>query len=136
MKLIKYLFAGIIFGIILIKSEAISWFRIQEMFRFQGFHMYGIMGCAVFTGVISVFLLKKFNARTFAGEPIKIEDKKFSKGNIIGGLMFGMGWAVTGACPGPLYALVGSGLMVVGVVLLSAILGTFAYGILKEKLPH
>ncbi|MBC7865607.1 MAG: YeeE/YedE family protein [Bacteroidia bacterium] len=136
MKLLKFLLAGTIFGIILTKSEALSWFRIQEMFRFQSFHMYGIMGCAVFTGMISVFLIKKFKVKSFSGEEIKIENKKFSKGNIIGGLMFGIGWALTGACPGPLYALIGSGVGVVAVVLLSAILGVYVFGLLKNKLPE
>jgi uncharacterized protein len=136
MKFLKYLIAGTVFGIILIKSEALSWFRIQEMFRFQSFHMYGIMGSAVFTGMISVWLLKKYKAKTFSGEEINIQPKEFNKGNIIGGFMFGIGWALTGACPGPLYALIGSGLGIIMVVLLSAILGTYIYGILKDKLPH
>ena len=136
MKNIKFLIVGIVFGIILIKAEVISWFRIQEMFRFQSFHMYGIIGSAICVGMISLLLIKKYNIKTFSGEEIKVEPKQFSKGNIIGGLMFGLGWAMTGACPGPLYALIGSGLPIVIVVLLSAILGTYIYGILKDKLPH
>jgi uncharacterized membrane protein YedE/YeeE len=136
MKNFKFLLLGTLFGIILIKAEVISWFRIQEMFRFQSFHMYGIICSAIVVGLISIQLIKKFNIKTFSGEEIKIEDKQFTKGNIIGGLMFGLGWAMTGACPGPLYALIGSGLPIVIVVLLSAILGTYTYGILKDKLPH
>ena len=136
MKNIKYLFIGIIFGIILIKAEVISWFRIQEMFRFQSFHMYGIIGSAIFIGMISLLIIKKYNIKTFSGEEIKVAPKEFTKGNIFGGLIFGLGWAMTGACPGPLYALIGSGLPIVIVMLLSAVLGTYTYGILKDKLPH
>lgn len=136
MSKIKFLALGFIFGVILIKAEVISWFRIQEMFRFQAFQMYGIIGSAVVIGIISVFLIKKYKIKTIKGEEIKIEPKTFSKGNIIGGLMFGLGWAMTGACPGPLYALVGSGLLIVAVVLLSAVFGTWVYGCIKDKLPH
>jgi uncharacterized protein len=136
MKNIKFLALGIIFGFILIKAEVISWFRIQEMFRFQSFHMYGIICSAIVVGLISVQIIKRFNVKTTSGEPIKIEPKKFNKGNIIGGFMFGLGWAMTGACPGPLYALIGSGLLVVAVVLLSAVFGTYVYGVIKDKLPH
>ncbi len=136
MKNIKFLFLGTIFGIILIKGEVISWFRIQEMFRFQSFHMYGTICSAIAVGMLSIFLIKKFKVKTFSGEEIKIEDKEFSKGNIFGGLMFGLGWAMTGACPGPLYALIGSGLPIFIVALLSAVLGTYCYGCIKDKLPH
>jgi uncharacterized membrane protein YedE/YeeE len=136
MKNIKFLILGIIFGFILIKAEVISWFRVQEMFRFQSFHMYGIICSAIVVGLISVQLIKRFNIKTLSGEPIKIAPKTFNKGNVIGGFMFGLGWAMTGACPGPLYALIGSGLLVVAVVLLSAIFGTYIYGVLKDKLPH
>ena len=136
MNKIKFLALGFIFGVILIKAEVISWFRIQEMFRFQAFQMYGIIGSAVVIGIISVFLIKKYKVKTIKGEEIKIAPKEFSKGNIIGGLIFGLGWAMTGACPGPLYALVGSGLVVIIVVLLSAVFGTWVYGLLKNKLPH
>lgn len=136
MAKIKFLALGFIFGVILIKAEVISWFRIQEMFRFQAFQMYGIIGSAVVVGIISVFLIKKYNVKTIKGEEIKIEPKKFSIGNIIGGLMFGLGWAMTGACPGPLYALVGSGLLIIAVVLLSAVFGTWVYGCLRNKFPH
>lgn len=136
MKNLKFLLLGTAFGIILIKGEVISWFRIQEMFRFQSFHMYGIIGSAIAVGMLSLFLIKKFKVRSFSGEEIKIEDKQFSKGNIIGGLMFGLGWAMTGACPGPLYAIIGSGLPIFIVALISAVLGTFCYGLIREKLPH
>jgi uncharacterized protein len=136
MKNLKYLIAGTIFGIILVKAEVISWYRIQEMFRFQSFHMYGIIGSAILVGMISLLIIKKYNIKTFSGEEIKIAPKEFTKGNVIGGLMFGIGWAMTGACPGPLYALIGAGYPVIIVVLLSAVLGTYVYGLLKEKLPH
>lgn len=136
MKNIKYLLFGIAFGFILVKGEVISWFRIQEMFRFQSFHMYGVICSAIAVGLISILIIKKFKLKTFSGEPISIESKKFSKGNVIGGFMFGIGWALTGACPGPIYALFGSGIWVYFIVLLSAILGTYCYGCLKDKLPH
>lgn len=136
MKNIKFLLLGTVFGIILIKGEVVSWFRIQEMFRFQSFHMYGTICSAIAVGMLSIFLIKKFKVKTFSGEEIVIEDKQFSKGNIIGGLMFGFGWAMTGACPGPLYAFIGTGLPIAIVVLLSAVFGTYVYGILREKLPH
>src|ERR1700751_4261603 len=136
MKNLKFLLLGVIFGIILIKAEVISWFRIQEMFRFQSFHMYGIICSAIVVGLISIQLIKKFNVKTISGDEIKIAPKEFSKGNIIGGFMVGLGWAMTGACPGPLYALIGSGILVIAVVLLSAVFGTYVYGILKDKLPH
>jgi len=133
---LKYLAAGMIFGIILIKAEVISWFRIQEMFRLQSFHMYGVIGSAVAVGMVSVWLIRKFNVKTIYGEPIIITPKKFDKGKIYGGLIFGFGWAITGACPGPLYAQIGYGATVVLVTLLSAIAGTWVYGLLKNRLPH
>jgi uncharacterized membrane protein YedE/YeeE len=132
----KYLIVGILFGIIFVKSEVISWFRIQEMFRFQSFHMYGIIGSAIVVGVISVFLIKKFNIKTIYGEAIKITPKEFNKGQIYGGLIFGFGWAMTGACPGPLFAQIGTGALVIIVTLLSAIAGTWVYGYFRERLPH
>ncbi|WP_235938541.1 DUF6691 family protein [Chitinophaga solisilvae] len=128
MKNFKYLLAGIFFGILLVKTQVISWFRIQEMFQFTSFHMYGVIGTAVVTGIISVQLIKRFNIRTLAGEPIVIAPKQFSRGQIYGGLIFGTGWAITGACPGPLFAQIGSGFTVVAVTLLSAIAGTWIYG--------
>ena len=136
MKNIKFLLAGILFGIILVKSEVISWFRIQEMFRLQAFHMYGIIGSAIAVAMVSVLLIKRFNIKTISGEPIVILQKQFTWGNVIGGLIFGLGWAITGACPGPLYAQIGSGYLVVIVTLLSAVFGTWVYGALKEKLLH
>jgi uncharacterized membrane protein YedE/YeeE len=136
MNKIKFILLGFIFGIILIKAEVISWFRIQEMFRFQAFQMYGIIGSAVVVGMISVWLIKRNKTKTISGEEIKIEGKPFNKGTVYGGILFGMGWAMTGACPGPLYAMVGSGVTVILVVLLSAVLGTYVYGLLKDKLPH
>lgn len=132
----KYLIVGMLFGILFVKAEVISWFRIQEMFRFQSFHMYGIIGSAIAVGVISVLLIKKFNIKTIYGEPIYIAPKTFNKGQIYGALIFGFGWAITGACPGPLYALIGSGATVIILTLLSAILGTWVYGYFREKLPH
>lgn len=136
MKDLKFLLFGTLFGFILIKGEVISWFRIQEMFRFQSFHMYGVICSAIVIGIISIFLIKKFKLKTFSGEEIKIEPKQFDKGKIIGGLMFGLGWAMTGACPGPLYALIGTGALTVLIILLSAIFGTYIYGVLQNKLPH
>jgi uncharacterized membrane protein YedE/YeeE len=136
MNKIKFLFLGFVFGIILVKAEVVSWFRIQEMFRFQSFQMYGIIGSAILVGMISIAAIKRYQVKSISGEPIVIADKKLTKGNVLGGLIFGFGWAMTGACPGPLYALVGSGIVVVVVVLLSAVLGTYIYGVLNEKLPH
>ncbi|MBK6521849.1 MAG: YeeE/YedE family protein [Bacteroidia bacterium] len=136
MKNLKFLALGILFGFILIKGEVISWFRIQEMFRFQSFHMYGVICSAIVVGMISILIIKKFKIKTFSGEEIKIDPKEFTKGNVIGGLLFGLGWAMTGACPGPLYALIGSGSLIVIAVLLSAVFGTYIYGVLKDKLPH
>ncbi|QGN24303.1 DUF6691 family protein [Elizabethkingia anophelis] len=133
---LKYLIVGVLFGIVFVKSEVVSWFRIQEMFRLQSFHMYGIIGSAVVVGMISVFLIKKFNIKTIYSEPIKISPKTFNKGQIYGGLIFGFGWAITGACPGPLFAQIGTGATVIAVTLLSAIAGTWVYGYLREKLPH
>lgn len=132
----KYLLAGIFFGIILVKGEIISWFRIQEMFRFQSFHMYGVIGSAVVVGMLSIWLIKKFKIKTIYGEPIEFYSKKFNKGNVIGGLLFGFGWALTGACPGPLFAQIGTGVWVTVVTLLSAIAGTWVYGLIRNKLPH
>ena len=132
----KYLFAGIMFGIILVKAQVISWFRIQEMFRLQSFHMYGVIGSAVVTGAISVLIIKRFKVKTIYGEEIKFYPKQFSKGQIIGGLLFGFGWALTGACPGPLFAQIGTGATVIVVSLLSAVAGTWVYGLLSKNLPH
>jgi uncharacterized protein len=133
---LKYLFAGVGFGIIFVKAEIISWFRIQEMFRLQSFHMYGVIGSAVAIGMLSVWLIKKFKIKTLGGESIEFQQKKFSKGQVYGGLLFGLGWGITGACPGPLYAQIGTGVSVIIVTLLSAIAGTWMYGFFREKLPH
>ncbi|HEX7846285.1 MAG TPA: DUF6691 family protein [Chitinophagaceae bacterium] len=133
---VKYLLAGLLFGIILVKSEVISWFRIQEMFRLQSFHMYGVLGSAVVVGIVSVWLIKKFKVKTIYGEPIVFVDKKFNKGNIYGGLLFGFGWAITGACPGPLFAQIGTGVTVIVITLLSAIAGTWVYGYFRDRLKH
>ncbi|WP_436486249.1 DUF6691 family protein [Chitinophaga sp. ARDCPP14] len=136
MKNIRYLVAGTFFGIVLVKAQVISWFRIQEMFQLTSFHMYGVIGTAVITGIISLQLIKRLNIKTIQGEPISVAPKTFNKGQIFGGLLFGLGWAITGACPGPLFAQIGTGFTVVGITLLSAIAGTWIYGALKPKLPH
>jgi uncharacterized membrane protein YedE/YeeE len=136
MKNIKYLFIGLLFGIALVKSQVVSWFRIQEMFRLQAFHMYGIIGSAIVVGMISILIIKKFNINTIHGETVIIPTKKFNWGNVYGGLIFGLGWAITGACPGPLFAQIGSGFLVISVTLLSAIAGTWVYGLLRDKLPR
>lgn len=133
---IKYVIVGTLFGIVFVKAEIISWFRIQEMFRLQSFHMYGVIGSAVMVGAISVALIKKFNIKTIYGETIQFHNKTFNKGQIIGGLLFGLGWGITGACPGPLYAQIGTGATVILVTLFFAILGTWVYGYFREKLPH
>lgn len=132
----RFLIMGIFFGILLVKSEVISWFRIQEMFHLQSFHMYGVIGSAVVTGIISVWLIKRFNIKTISGEKIFIPCKKFNKGQIYGGVLFGFGWALTGACPGPMFAQIGAGSLVIIVSLLSAIAGTWVFGLTREKLPH
>jgi uncharacterized membrane protein YedE/YeeE len=133
---IKYLVVGVAFGIVLVKAEIISWFRIQEMFRLQSFHMYGVIGSAVVVGMISVWLIKKFNIKTIYGESIEFHPKTFNKGQVYGGFLFGLGWAITGACPGPLFAQIGTGATVIAVTLLSAIAGTWVYGYFRERLPH
>jgi uncharacterized membrane protein YedE/YeeE len=137
MKGIKFIIAGILFGIIMAKSEAISWYRIQEMFRFQSFHMYGIIGTAVVLGTITVYLIKKFKLKDTQGEPIIFPDK--DKGwprYLIGGSIFGLGWALTGACPGPMFVNIGYGYWTMGIVVLGALIGTYLYGVIKNKLPH
>ena len=133
---LKYAAVGILFGIVFTKAEIISWFRIQEMFRLQSFHMYGVIGTAIVVGMASVWLIKKYKLKTIYGEQIVFHPKKFNRGQIIGGVMFGLGWAMTGACPGPLFAQIGAGFPVIAVVLLSAIAGTWVYGYFREKLPH
>ncbi len=133
-----YLGLGTLFGILLIKSEVVSWFRIQEMFRFQAVHMYGILGSAVVVAGGSVALLRHFDVSTIRGEPITISDKPFDRGinQMAGGIAFGVGWGLLGACPGPIYALLGAGITPVLVALLSAALGAWTYGHLSPHLPH
>lgn len=133
---LKYLIIGILFGIVFVKAEIISWFRIQEMFRLQSFFMYGVIGSAVLVGMISVFLIKNLNVKTIYGDPVRIAPKKFDKGQIYGGLIFGAGWAITGACPGPLFAQIGTGTTVIAITLMSAVAGTWTYGYFRSKLPH
>ncbi|PRY04995.1 hypothetical protein CLV24_13112 [Pontibacter ummariensis] len=137
MKFLTYLSIGTLFGIIMTKSQAISWYRIYEMFRFDSFHMYGIIGSAVILGMISVALIKKYKLRSTTGDPITFSPKNMSIPRyLFGGTIFGLGWAMTGACPGPIYTLIGNGYGVILVVLFSAILGTLTYGILRKRLPH
>ena len=133
---LQYLIFGMLFGVVLIKSEVVSWFRIQEMFRLQSFHMFGVIGSAVVVGAISVFIIKKFNIKTIRGEEIIFPKKEFNKGQIYGGLIFGFGWAMTGACPGPLYAQLGYGATAIIISILMAMVGTWVYGFIREKLPH
>lgn len=132
----RFLVAGICFGIILVKSQVVSWFRIQEMFRLQSFHMYGVIGSAVVTAMLSVWLIKRFRVRTVNGEPITFHPKQFRKGQVYGGLLFGFGWALTGACPGPLFAQIGAGFTVTVITLLSAIAGTWVYGYWSSGKKH
>jgi len=137
-QLIKSLIFGIFFGLVLVKSEVISWFRIQEMFRFDSFHMYGIIGSAIVVGIISIQLIKRLGIKDMDGNPIRIAPKDASqvKRYIIGGATFGLGWGLIGACPGPLFALLGSGLTIILIPIVAAILGTYTYGVLRDKLPH
>ena len=137
MKTLKYILVGFFFGIVLTKSEAVSWYRIYEMFHFQSFHMYGIIITAIITGIIGIQIIKRKNINDIKGTPIIIQDKeKGSTRYWIGGLFFGLGWALVGACPGPIFILLGAGFLSVGLVLLGAILGTLLYGVFKDKLPH
>ncbi|MCL6260827.1 YeeE/YedE family protein [Aquiflexum sp. TKW24L] len=131
-----YLIIGVGFGIIFIKAEIVSWFRIQEMFRLQSFFMYGVIGSAVVVGALSIQIIKWFNIKTIKGDKIIILDKEFRKGQMIGGFIFGLGWALTGACPGPLFAQIGSGFTVILVTLISAVAGTWVYGRFSDKLPN
>ncbi len=137
MNYLKFLLVGIVFGIVMVKSEAVSWYRIYEMFHFQSFHMYGIIGTAVVLGTIGVQFLKKNNIKDFAGNPIHIQPKE--KGVVrylIGGGLFGLGWGLVGTCPGPIFVLIGAGFYPVIIILIGALLGTFFYGLIKDKLPH
>ena len=137
MNYIKYLLVGFFFGIILTKAEAVSWYRIYEMFQFQSFHMYGIIMTAIAVGVIGIQIIKRNKLKDIDGNLLTIQDKE--KGNArywIGGILFGLGWAMVGSCPGPIFILLGAGFMSVGLILIGAILGTFLYGVFKDKLPH
>ena len=137
MKYLKYVLVGIIFGIVLVKSEAVSWYRIYEMFKFESFHMYGIIGSAVLTGIILLLLTKKLKFKNSNGDIMLVPRKEQGLIKyIIGGAIFGLGWALSGACPGPMYILVGTGAFSILIVILAATFGTFVYGILKDKLPH
>jgi uncharacterized membrane protein YedE/YeeE len=137
MKLARFFIVGIALGIVLTKSEAISWYRIYEMFHFQSFHMYGIIGVAILTGVIGIQIIKKKEINGYKNEPIVIEEKSKSFWRYaIGGIMFGLGWALIGACPGPIFILIGTGMFSILIVLFGALLGTFIYGIVRDKLPH
>jgi uncharacterized protein len=137
MKGIKYFLVGLLFGIVLTKSEAISWYRIYEMFMFHSFHMYGIIGVAVVTGCLGIGIIKKREIKGYKGIEIQIvnKEKRYTRYSI-GGFMFGLGWALVGSCPGPIFVLMGNGLISISVVFFGALLGTFVYGIVKDKLPH
>ena len=137
MKFFRFLVTGFIFGIVLTKSEAVSWYRIVEMFRFESFHMYGIIFTAIITGVIGIQIIKRKKIKDFKGDSIQItpKEKGFTR-YIIGGIAFGLGWGLVGACPGPIFILLGTGAFTIGIVLVGALLGTYLYGILKDKLPH
>lgn len=137
MKYIKFFLVGILFGIVMSKAEVISWYRIYEMFKFQSFHMYGIIGSAVAIGIVSMFLFRRKVVKTFKGEEIHVRPKK--RGlyrNLLGGTLFGLGWALAGACPGPMFVLVGKGVVSILVVILGATIGAFLYGLLKDRIPH
>ena len=137
MKYIKYIISGILFGIVMVKAETISWFRIYEMFQFDAFHMYGIIGSTVVIGVIGTYFLKKSKAKNIHGEPIEFTPKNFSVARyLIGGIIFGLGWALVGACPGPMFVLLGTGFFPILIVIFGALLGTFIYGAVRRYLPH
>ena len=137
MRFVKFLLMGIIFGFTLTKGEVVSWYRIQEMFRFESFHMYGVIGSAVVLGVIVIYLIKASGLKSIDGDTITINPKDMSLPRyILGGSIFGLGWAMTGACPGPMFTLVGNGFLVFLVVIASAMVGTFVYGVLRNSLPH
>lgn len=137
MKLARFFLTGIFFGIVLTKAEAVSWYRIYEMFHFQSFHMFGIIGMALFTGVVGLQLIKKYKMKDYNGLPINIIEKERGFWRyIIGGSLFGLGWALVGSCPGPIFILLGTGTYAITVVLIGALLGTYIYGLVKDKLPH
>ena len=137
MKLARFFLTGIFFGIVLTKAEAVSWYRIYEMFHFQSFHMFGIIGTALFTGVIGLQLIKRYKIKDYSGLPINIIEKERGFWRyIIGGSLFGLGWALVGSCPGPIFILLGTGTYAIAVVLIGALLGTYIYGLVKDTLPH
>lgn len=137
MKILKFIVLGFYFGLILLKSEAVSWYRIVEMFHFQSFHMFGVIGTAIFTGVISIQLIKRFKIKSLGGEEISLKDKPATfKAHILGGILFGLGWSLVGACTAPLFIQIGLGNWIVVIPLIGAFLGALVYGILKNKLPH
>lgn len=137
MRTLGYIFAGLLLGVTMFKSEAASWFRIFEMFQFKAFHMYGIIGTAVILGVIIVYLIKKFRLKSVNGNKIAFQPKEMSIPRyLIGGIIFGLGWALAGACPGPMFTLLGAGYPSILVVIVFAVIGTFLYGVVKNKLPH
>ena len=137
MKVIKYLLVGFVFGIVLTKSEAVSWYRIYEMFQFQSFHMYGIIMVAIGTGIIGLQIIKRKQLKDIKGHPIVIQDKESGSFRYwVGGILFGLGWALVGSCPGPIFILLGAGFAPMILVLLGALLGTYLYGVLKDKLPE
>jgi uncharacterized membrane protein YedE/YeeE len=137
MKLFKFILVGFVFGIVLTKAEAVSWYRIYEMFQFQSFHMFGIIMVAIATGVIGIQLIKRKQIKDIGGNPIIIQDKENGTARyLIGGTLFGLGWAMVGACPGPIFILLGAGFLSAGLILIGAVFGTFLYGVIKDKLPH
>ena len=137
MQLLKYIFPGLLFGIVMTKSEVVSWFRIQEMFRFESFHMYGIIGTAVILAAVMTFLMKRFHSKNVDGAEISFKSKNMSVARyLFGGIIFGLGWAMTGACPGPMFTLVGHGVWPILLVIVSAVFGTFVYGVVRDRLPH
>ena len=137
LKYLKFLAVGFFFGVLLVKSEIVSWYRIFEMFKFQSFHMYGIIGSAIALGMIGLLIMKKFKVKDINGNQISIPDKEHRfTGGLIGGAIFGLGWGLAGACPGPMYVLIGTGVLTIAIVLMGTIIGTFIYGILRPRLPH
>ena len=137
MKRVIFIVLGILFGVVMYKAEAASWFRIYEMFRFQSFHMYGFIGSALVVGILGIQLFKRFDVKSVAGEELELKPKaKSIPRYLIGGIFFGLGWALVGACPGPIFVLLGTGLFSIGVVIIGALIGTYIYGIIRHKLPH
>ncbi|MCI0922307.1 YeeE/YedE family protein [Sphingobacterium rhinopitheci] len=137
MKRVIFILLGVLFGIVMYKAEAASWFRIYEMFKFQSFHMYGFIGSALVVGVIGIQLFKRFGTKTIEGGDLELKPKdKTVPRYLIGGIFFGLGWALVGACPGPLFVLLGTGLFSIGIVIIGALIGTYIYGVVRSKLPH